>query len=989
MRCVQHRIQFCFVLTAVLIADSSTYGQQYVRYYQGVAQELQLNTAAVAVYHDQADVQAGVNLENQNKSLRATGIKRMDHDSVPIPGWALAEVAGGQRSAAQIEQLVANLVAADQTAFVSPVFVDDYGGPLIVTRNIFVKFSEQVAAVDADRIVLNSKSGVISARNYGGFDGLYQIQSNARDGFAVLDAANALAVLPEVEFAEPDMIFTGRSHVVPNDAEFDDAWGLHNTGQPTGCIGAVGVENIDMNGPEAWELQQGDPSVIVLIIDSGYEFNHPDINHSGFGADFTGEGGAGAPVHFCDRHGMAVAGCVSAVINNNIGSCGIAPSCTVASARPFIPTENNPVCSGNWTTMASWTVDALSWGFNTAGAKVTNNSNGYGLTSGAIELAYFLTALGGQSHFASAGNDGTTTVGYPANLDSVNAISAIDKDGTLASFSDRGPGLAFCAPGVDIHTTDRVGANGYDSTDDYTCIDGTSFASPYAAGVAALILSVDNSLGPVGVATVLALSAKDLGTFSYDETFGWGLVNARGAMDIMYGIDCNNNFVPDVIDIQLLHSQDCNLNKIPDECELGNCLNQYPNYITALASDWSCDPCGTGVQIMADQLQIPGSRNLTGFQWWGAYANTDDAVIHDRFTIEIRPDHAGQPGAAPVHTWGPFEADLKLDTGNTISGFRVFEYSHMLQVPANLNAGNYWVLIYNDTPTSTDSWYWLTGWPNLAQGGLFATLSVTGPDGPWQPELFSLAWRAYCDEEPNNDCNANWIPDDCELDADDCNMNAILDECETKPDGDPTIAVEQDLCEDAMLVCPGIDYVGTNVNAVSSMPYFCGLFWGNQDVWYRYRPAYDGVLFVRIEGPPIYWLYAIYDGCPPAGNEIACNEQDHFKIVINVEAGKDYYIRAASWGNQVPGSFEMNLVGPPCALSPIDLNGNGIPDECECLADVNNNGTVDAADAALVAAAQNTFCVGCPEDVNNDGFVDPTDWSIVLNSFGPCPFANP
>lgn len=955
---------------------------QYVRYYFDEPLELQLDVTQIAVCNEQPQEHA----DERTRLLRDTDIVGVDYESVPIRGWALAQVAAEARSEAGIEDLVANLTATMRTSFIAPVFIDDFGGPLIPTRDIFVKFHDDVEPDAADRVLAGMKSITVVARDYGGFARLYRLQSNSRNGFDVLNIANLLAERPDVEFAEPDMIFTGRSHIIPNDAEFDEAWGLHNVGQPTGCIGDVGVENIDMNGPEAWDLELGDPSTIVLIIDSGYEFTHPDINHSGFGEDFTGEGGGGAPVHFCDRHGMAVAGCVSGIINNNIGSCGIAPNCTVASARPFIPTEFNAPCSGNWTTMASWTVDALAWGFNTVGARVTNNSNGYGFTSAMIQAAYGLTALGGQVHFASAGNDGTNMIGYPASLASVNAVSAIDKDGTIALFSDRGPGLAFCAPGVDIHTTDRVGANGYNSSSDYTCVDGTSFASPYAAGVAALILSVDDSLGPVGVGTVMALSAKDLGAPGYDETFGWGIAHARGAMDIMFGVDCNNNFIPDVLDIDLLHSEDCNLNKTPDECELGNCLNQYPNGIAALVSDWNCDDCGSGVQIMADQLRVAAPRNLTAFRWWGIYIPNDQAAIHDQFTIEIRPDNGGQPGAAPIHSWGPFEADLKLDTGDTIVGYRVFEYTHTLDAPAPLPAGDYWVLIYNNTTSTTDAWYWMTGWPDLTQGALFASFSTTGPDGPWLPELFSMAWRLWCAEEADNDCNTNGVPDECELETNDCNLNGVPDDCDTKPDGDPSVAVEQDLCENAMIVCPGFDYFGSNVNVASSMPFFCGLFWGNQDVWYRYRPAWDGVLFVRVEGPPIYWLYAIYDGCPPTGSEIECNEQDHFQIVIDVEAGHDYYIRIASWGNEPPGLFEMNLIGPDCALNVNDLNGNGIPDICECLADVNGDNVVNNVDAALVAAAQGTTCNGCPEDVNGDGVVNDTDWSIVLNNQGPCPF---
>jgi len=132
-------------------------------------------------------------------------------------------------------------------------------------------------------------------------------------------------------------------------------------------------------------------------------------------------------------------------------------------------------------------------------------------------------------HFASAGNDSDTNINYPSSLASVNSIAAVNDDGNLASFSDSGTGLAFTAPGDDIWTTDRTGSDG-GSNSDYALVDGTSFASPYAAGVAALVLSVDDLLGAAEVEQIMQDTARDLGAPGYDTTFGWGLVNANQAL---------------------------------------------------------------------------------------------------------------------------------------------------------------------------------------------------------------------------------------------------------------------------------------------------------------------------------------------------------------------------------------------------------------------------------------------------------------------------
>lgn len=437
--------------------------------------------------------------------------------------------------------------------------------------------------------------------------------------------------------------------------------------------------------------------------------------------------------------------------------------------------------------------------------------------------------------------------------------------------------------------------------------------------------------------------------------------------------DCNNNGVPDECDIADSTSEDCQPNGIPDECELGNWLNQYDYGNMYRQSDVDF------LQVNAENFVLPVGSTIRGVQFWGGYLGADPA-IHDRFTIVIREDNAGFPGNA-LYTFGPLEADLKLGVDAN-----VYEYTVFFTGLTNLGLGTYWVEIYNDTTGNPGVWGWLLAPLDPVSGLAGSAFSLVLPESWAFVGATDLSLRVLCNNRPDNDCNTNGIPDECELAGNDCNNNLELDECETKPDGDPSVAVEQDECDDAMIVCPGFDYIGSNVNAVSSMPYFCGLYYGVQDVYYRYRPAYDGVLFVRVEGPPTYWLYAIYDGCPPGGNEIKCNETDHFQIVINVLAGRDYYIRIASWGLEPPGDFEMNLVGPPCALNPIDLNGDGTPDECQCFADVNNDGTVDMTDASLVGAAQGNACGVCAEDVNHDGVVDTTDWAIVLNSFGPCPF---
>ena len=489
-------------------------GPTYVRYHFSEPKPLILDASRIAVRP----------LAEATAALVSAGLTVDPRDALPIPGWTLARFEQGERSGLEIEAVVARLARSGEIDFASPVFAGDDGGPVIVTPTLLVGFEANVSRAAAEALLDQVVGGSILDRDWANMPGAYRLASPSRDGFAVLAQANALAESSEVRFAEPDMIFTGHSHLIPNDPLFGNLWGIHNTGQSGGTF------DMDMDGPEAWDFTIGSSSVEVVVIDTGVQQNHPDI-HQITGTDLTSDGpGNGGPVNACDVHGTPVAGCVSATINNSLGVVGIAPGVNSASARTFI---SNLACDGSWSTFISWTVDALAWA-ESLGARVTNNSNGYGFTSASIEAKYDQTRAAGMVHFASAGNNGTMVIGYPASIGSVNAIAAIDRNGNLAGFSDSGPGLAFSGPGVSVQSTDRTGTAGY-VNGDYVFVNGTSFASPYAAGVAALVLSADPSLTAAGVEQVLQNTARDLGIPGYDTMFGYGLVNARDAVQSVSG----------------------------------------------------------------------------------------------------------------------------------------------------------------------------------------------------------------------------------------------------------------------------------------------------------------------------------------------------------------------------------------------------------------------------------------------------------------------
>lgn len=479
---------------------------------------LRLDPSRLAIY--QSDRAAG-NAPRPHPGIPSLGVAPEQARPWPIAGWTLIDTAPvRQREGrnAPIRHLAARAAADPAIDFASPVFVDDLGGPMFPTPDILVAFKPGTWPEHAEETIAHADAGHIIDRNWQGMTGVYRVRSDSKSGADVLDRAADLARMEHVAWAEPDMVFTGRGALIPNDPGFPNCWGLHNTGQ------FGGVADQDMDGPEAWDITIGSPAIKLVIIDTGVQQDHPDLNQVP-GFDATGENGGGGPVNQWDNHGTGVAGCSSAAINNSLGTVGIAPAAPAASARTFISINS----SGNWTSNASWTVNSLAWA-QSIGARVTNNSNYYGFTSNAIAQKYAETRAAGMIHFASAGNDGLDGfIVYPASLPDVNAVAALTSAGTRASFSNAGPGMFIAAPGVSVYSTDRTGNDGY-TTGDYVYFSGTSAASPCAAGVAALVLSFNHFQSALQVENILATTAVDRGPAGYDEIYGWGFVNAHAAL---------------------------------------------------------------------------------------------------------------------------------------------------------------------------------------------------------------------------------------------------------------------------------------------------------------------------------------------------------------------------------------------------------------------------------------------------------------------------
>jgi len=471
-------------------------------------------------------------------SLANRGFNQSDVVANPGAGWMILNARGvlptsratssttaagaSQTDASSVHNLLTSLLNNGDPSieFVSPVFRDGGGNPVIITPTILIGFEPDVAAQQRASLRASVPEGAQLKKvefpqpN----DERWQIQS--KDGFAVLSRANVLATMSGVAYAEPDRIVTGHANLIPTDPSFGSSWGLRNTGQSGGLAG------FDMKATSAWDITLGSSSVIVLVLDSGVQQDHPDINQVA-GKDFTTDAPSnpnGGPFGPYDNHGTWVAGCISGRINNGLGTTGIAPSVKIFSARCY----NNTDVNLNFSFEFSWLIDALNWG-QSIGARVSNNSNTFDETSSALESAYASTRANGMVHFAAAGNGATNSIAYPSSIPAVNAVTAADRFGQRWSSSQYGTGLKFIAPGVEIVTTDRTGTAG-GTSGDYALVNGTSFASSYAAGVAALVVSQNPSFTAADVESQMQRTCTDLGPAGYDTGFGYGMLNAYRAV---------------------------------------------------------------------------------------------------------------------------------------------------------------------------------------------------------------------------------------------------------------------------------------------------------------------------------------------------------------------------------------------------------------------------------------------------------------------------
>lgn len=520
-------------------------------------------------------------------SLQKTGIANMVaryrlqivHDAVELQRFGVYRAPGGISLSGLVDQLQRE--AAVQA--VCPVMIDQNREVRYFIPDEFtVQFNKNMSKDDELEIIREQGCRVITAHWTKGYYTL-SVPANGE----LFQTIRTFMGMPEVKFSELSYIGFNDIAFDPNDTHYAQQWALNNTGT-TG-----GTNDADIDAREGWDIERGDADILVVVIDSGVEWDHPDLRANiaqNLGEDDDGDGRTlqqvggvwvmdpgdlngvdddgngkvddliGWDFASDDRdptpvamdasddsypHGTCCAGIAAAVTNNNLGVAGVAHNCRLMGLRVnlYSGMNQNRADAINYAVMMAGDYDgaviSCSW---VASGDIT-----------AIHNAIVDARNDGVLCCFAAGNADTTPCRHPAQYAEAMAVGAASEcderkdettscDGENWWGSNYGDSLDISAPGVHLYTTDMVGADGYGGGDYIADMNGTSGATPHVAGAAALLLSYDSSLTPDELQDILQQSADKIGGYNYshDATrpghsleMGYGRLNVNRALQMV------------------------------------------------------------------------------------------------------------------------------------------------------------------------------------------------------------------------------------------------------------------------------------------------------------------------------------------------------------------------------------------------------------------------------------------------------------------------
>ena len=346
----------------------------------------------------------------------------------------------------------------------------------------------------------------------------------------VEETVHAMRLNPDVAHVSPDYVISITAVPKPTDNFFVWQYYLFNEGQEIGFPGPQGKNRADIRALEAWEETRGNEDVVIAVIDTGIDFDHPDLMDKAIsrGYDFVNDDNEAADDH---GHGTFVSGLAAAKTNNKEGIAGVSWDSKILPLKAVDSDGSGYV---------SWLVEAIRYAADN-GAGVISMSLGFSLEPGeevpSLEEALVYANANGVVCVASAGNESSSVL-YPAAYDEYClAVASTDYNDSTPAWSNFGPEVDVAAPGAKIVSLVPTWLPGLIWNDftlpPYGFGDGTSASAAIVSGFVALIKGIKPWLSPDQIMDVIRYSADDVNADEYpgkDEYIGYGRINMEKAL---------------------------------------------------------------------------------------------------------------------------------------------------------------------------------------------------------------------------------------------------------------------------------------------------------------------------------------------------------------------------------------------------------------------------------------------------------------------------
>ncbi|PWR75577.1 S8 family serine peptidase [Methanospirillum stamsii] len=320
---------------------------------------------------------------------------------------------------------------------------------------------------------------------------------------------------------------SGSTSSISNDPGAAYLWGLHNTGQTGGTADA------DIDAPEAWAVTTGSSDVVIAVVDTGVDYNHPDLAANMIGG-YNAITGTTNPMDD-NGHGTHCAGTIGAVGNNGIGVAGVNWNVKIMPLK-FLDSSGSGFTSD--------AIEAFAWGY-TQGVRIFSNSWGGDGTDTALQNA--INQYSDALFICAAGNDGVNTDSVPQSpsaLPNANilAVAASDHMDRLVTNANWGWGSNYGATTVDVAAPGQSIYSTYPGSS-YAYMSGTSMATPHVAGIVGLLKAIDPSATTTELKTAI-MSGVDAKSSLSGRCVTGGRVNAYSSLQYVSPLEAKFYGVP-------------------------------------------------------------------------------------------------------------------------------------------------------------------------------------------------------------------------------------------------------------------------------------------------------------------------------------------------------------------------------------------------------------------------------------------------------------